>query len=180
MEHLTPAVIAGVVPVVVTIVLRYLLSSRQSQATRTEHGCIVQYGKAMKAFVLVMAFASGALVGVVAVIPPGNWFATIFLAGLFFVLVFPLYLEFFHVKIVATDEGLLCRSPWRAGRNVGWEEIRSVDFSSSLQWYRIRTESKGVIRLHVFLSGLQTIFDLLEQKTGIKVEQQNLLKMSVL
>jgi hypothetical protein len=171
MEYLTPIVIGGVVPAVVIAVLRCLLNSRQHQAMSTEDGCVVQYGRALKIFVGVMAIAAGGLVSVVAVLPPVNWWPPVFLAIFFCLFLVPLYLEYFHVRIVVTEERLQCRSPWRAARDIRWEEVKSVDFSPSLQWYRIRTEGKGIVRLHVFLSGLQTLFDLLRRKTGIEVEQ---------
>ena len=175
MRYLTAAIIAGVVPAVVSMVLHSLSRARQDQATPTEDGYVVRYGKALKTLVVVLAAAYGALVGVVGVLSASNWWATVFLAALFSLLLVPLYLEVFHVRIVVTQEGMQCRSPWRPGREVKWEEVTSVDFSPSLQWYRIRTMHQGTIRLHLLLSGRQTLFDLLRRKTGIEVEEHSLL-----
>ncbi len=173
MRYLSIAFIVGVVPGVVSMVLRHLLQARQDQAASTEHGYVVRYGRTLKIFVGIMTALVGALVAVVAVLPPVNWWAPVFVAIFFSLFLLPLYLEFFHVRIVVTQEALQCRSPWRPRRDVRWEEVTSVDFSPSLQWYRIHTRGKGVIRLHVLLSGLETLFDLLGRRTGMAVERQN-------
>lgn len=175
MEHLTPIVVAGVVPAVVIVVLRYLMNSRQDQAAPAEQGCVVQYGKTFKAFVVILTLVAGALVSVVLVVglaaAPKGWPVAIGVAAFFALLLVPLYLEFFRVRIIVTEEGLQCRSGWRPKREVRWDEIKSVDFSATLQWYRMHTEGKGIVRLHVFLSGLQSLFDALKHHTDIEVEQ---------
>ncbi|BCS95464.1 hypothetical protein DSLASN_10960 [Desulfoluna limicola] len=96
----------------------------------------------------------------------------VLVALLFLILSVPLFLEFHFIKIVATEEHIICQSPWRKKRIIGYNEIESIRYSTIFQWYRIKTKQQGVLVLHNYLSTEQQLLMLIENKSGIKAEQK--------
>jgi hypothetical protein len=168
MEDLIRIAVGLLVPVVLAVVVHHLVNSRPAQATVRAESCVVAYGTSLKVILGVMTLIAAVLIGIGLIEAPEGWRMALGVAAFFALWLIPLYLEFFRVRIVATGEGLQCRSPWRAARQIRWDEIQSVDFSYLPQWYRIRTRGKGIVRLPVFLSGLDTLFDLVHRKAGIR------------
>ncbi len=64
-----------------------------------------------------------------------------------------LAVEAFGTAHILSPEGLRKRSPWSKPFSVRWEEIESIAYSRSAEWFVVKT-SKGKIRLHRYLSGL--------------------------
>jgi hypothetical protein len=84
--------------------------------------------------------------------------------GGLFLLVLWLHLEFFFVSVRFDETGLHTTSPWRRGRFIAWSSITGVRFSPLAQWYVLSTSQSGDVRLHLYLSGLQTLLDELARR----------------
>lgn len=86
------------------------------------------------------------------------------LFGLFAVITVPSMLEFWGTRLVANDAGLHATSLWRANRFIPWADIERIDFSPTLQWFRLRTRSQGIVRLHVYLENVYALLSYLEDR----------------
>ncbi len=129
---------------------------------------VVEYGRTIKIFVVVFwLFAAGVAIGAVFASASDRTLA-ICVAGTFFLLILTLHLEFFHVRIRYDSSGLHLKSPWRRSRFIPWSAITEARFSSALQWYVLSTTEFGHIRLHLYLSGLQSLLDELSSR-GISI-----------
>lgn len=87
----------------------------------------------------------------------GDTPAFIFIIALSLAITIPLILEFHFTEIRIEQDTIHTRSPWRKRRVIPFSSVASCDFSETFQWYRIRTQHNGVIRLHTMLSGLPLI-----------------------
>jgi hypothetical protein len=78
----------------------------------------------------------------------------VILVGMFVALNLPLQVEFFGVSITWDDTNIYTRSPWRGRRTIPFSAVKSCDYFALCQWYRIHTEGHGIIRLHLYMSGI--------------------------
>lgn len=142
----------------------YLLHTVRPVARQEGGLAVVEYGKAMKFLVVIFwLFVVGASVAA-AFAPSGDRIFAYSMVAVFFLLVLPLHLEFFHVSVRFDVTGLHTASPWRRGRFIPWSSITGVRFSPLAQWYVLSTSQLGHIRLHLYLSGLQTLLDELARR----------------
>jgi len=130
-----------------------------------DEGCVmvVEYGRPLRVFVIVGWVFVAALSVAAAIVwssdPRCEGVMAIGSAGFFFLLVLICHLEFFHVAMRYDVEGLSLSSPWRRDRQIPWSAVTEVRFSQVLQWYEISTTGFGKVRLHLYLSGLQSLLD---------------------
>ncbi|MGV3658667.1 MAG: hypothetical protein ACO1TE_00735 [Prosthecobacter sp.] len=85
----------------------------------------------------------------------------VLVVALFVALVLPLHLETFGVRIAWDEQNIYTRSPWRKSRTIPISSIQSCDYSASMQWYRIRTASHGIIRVSHLMSGTPSLLAIL-------------------
>ena len=113
------------------------------------------YGRRWRSFVIICAFASLLLAVGVAVRSDENTllgFGTVIvLSGLILV---PLLVEFYGVKITWDNQHIQTSSPWRRPRTIPTTAVSSCDFSIWAQWYRVHTEGHGTIRVHKYMTGI--------------------------
>ena len=150
---------AGLAAAAAGIATSYLLRSVRPDARQEGSLTVVEYGRPMKLFVLVFwLFVAGAAVAAAFASEHDRIIAFCTVAG-FFLLILSLHLEFFHVSIRYDTDGLHTSSPWRRNRFVPWSAITGIRFSSALQWYVLSTSGLGHVRLHLYLSGLQSLLN---------------------
>lgn len=90
----------------------------------------------------------------------------------FFAMALAWHLECFGVRIVFDKAGITTHSPWRPGRRVLWASVLRVRFSPAAQWYVIDTQGHGRVRLHVYLSGIESLLTELERR-GVPVARRS-------
>ncbi len=143
---------------IVPLVLGLLLRTVRPHA-RVEGGVrILEYGLAFK---LIGWGAIGIVLGcatLVFFVARADRPAVLLLTALFALLGLPIVLEATFVRITTGDQGLTSRSPWRRTRTIPWSEVRAVDFSGAMQWWRLHT-AQGVVRASVYLSGIADLVE---------------------
>jgi hypothetical protein len=91
----------------------------------------------------------------------GNIKPAVFLVAFFGALLLPLHIETFGASITWDETNIYTRSPWRRPRTVPFSSVKSCDFSPAMQWYRIRTDGHGIVRLHAYMSGIPDLLRML-------------------
>jgi hypothetical protein len=66
--------------------------------------------------------------------------------------------------LVVSPEGLDCRSPWRGRQLLRWEEVEEVSYNLLLQWFVIRASEGRTFRVHILVSGLNTLLEICERR----------------
>ncbi len=159
MDSILQGLSSGLAAAAAGIATTCLLRSIRPSARRDGSTMIVEYGRTMKVFAVVFwFFVAGASVATVFA-PASDRMMAICVVGVFFLMILALHLEFFHVRICYDPGGLHLASPWRRSRFVPWSAITGARFSPVLQWYVLSTTKFGRIRLHLYLSGLQSLLD---------------------
>src|SRR5262249_42054667 len=64
------------------------------------------------------------------------------LYALFGALSAPLLWESMRFSLTVSPEGLDCRSPWRPGRFVAWDEVQKLTYGGGGQWVVIHTQRR--------------------------------------
>lgn len=157
MNPVHQGIAAGLAAAAAGIGTSYLLRSVRPVARQEGSEMVVEYGRTMKIFASASWLFVAALVVVAMFSSPHERNLALWMVIAFFLMVLSLHLEFFHVSIRYDSEGLHLSSPWRRNRFVPWSAITSVHFSRVLQWYVLSTSGCGCVRLHVYLSGLQSL-----------------------
>ena len=147
-----PAVAGAVAAAIGTSLL---LRSVRAHARTEGDAAVVEYGRPTKVFVIVawLCFAGVAVAAARERTEPVlAWSVT---AG-FFISVLALHFEFFHVRIRYDGHGIHTSSPWRPSRVIPWDGFTEITFSRLAKWYVLHTRAHGRVRLHPYLSGLQS------------------------
>jgi hypothetical protein len=158
---LSPAVVASLVSLIFFYLLKIAIGSR----ARAEDGMKwLEYGAIMKFFpFLQMAIVIG-LLFVLFDVEEDQIIAVIFLIAFFTISSIALAIEVFKVKIGFNDKEIKCKSGWRNDRTIPWDKVKRVHYNQGMKWWVIKTEGKGDIKLHSYLSGLNDIFIELESR----------------
>jgi hypothetical protein len=120
-----------------------------------------------RGFSLLAAF--GIPLGITALVlvnPPkkdGDVTAIVCLYALFGALSAPLLWESMRFSLTVSPEGLDCRSPWRPGRFVAWEEVQKLTYGGASQWFIIHTKDRWKFRVSIFVSGLNQFLEQFEK-----------------
>lgn len=127
---------------------------------------VVAYGRPIKCFALAGEAFFLALMAWVAAseMDSGQRERGVICFACFLVLPLILHLEFFHTSIRFDLDGLRTKSPWRRNRTIPWEEITGVTFNQSMQWYEISTTRYGKVRAYIWLSGVQSLLQVLRHR----------------
>lgn len=146
-----PALTTAIVP----IALSFLMRSAQQESIAAAGSRSVAYPKAMRVFVMlgwVFTVVIAIFAGFTA--KSADIKNAAMVVGLFVVLILPLHLEAFGVLISWDDANIYTRSPWRGRRTIPFTAVKSCNYSTGMQWYRIHTDGYGIIRLHLLMRGI--------------------------
>ncbi|QQL44584.1 hypothetical protein [Sulfuriroseicoccus oceanibius] len=165
----------SLIAMVVPIVLGFLYRSAQRDSHQAATEKRVDYPKTLKILVWAGWGFTIAIAIIAAFTARGHDFWPAFLCVLLFVgLTLSLHLEAYFVTITWDDGTIYTRSPWRCSRMIPLSSVRHCDFSQTLQWYRIRTQGYGIVRLHIFARGIpQLLAALPVPNPGYPPKQQN-------
>ena len=160
MKALVPFLIIGVVAILAALLARPD-SDRVDDRTPVR---VLRYGWRFRAFVLV--FTGYIPVLAVVLYVNGNFadVGELVAMGLLNLLALYSFLEVFVVSIQFDENGLTARSPWRKTRRIQWSEIVEHDFEGWSRYHLLRTQSKGTVRLSVYLTGVTTFLEELERR----------------
>ena len=153
-----------------SVAMSLVLRSIRPQAELVDGAHVVRYGRPMK--LLTVGFwlcYLGAFVAALFAKPDGQ-FQLMILISSFLLMVLILHIEIFHVRVIYDEMGVRTFSPWRRRRLIPWSAIRRVYFSDPLKWYVVETAGHGRVRLHVFLSGVESFLDEIERR-GLPVRR---------
>jgi uncharacterized Tic20 family protein len=159
---LGPALTAAIVP----MVLVFMMRSAEKESAKFAGSQSVAYPMAMRVFVVlgwIVVVVVAAIAGLKARGP--DILPAALLVGMFVALVLPLHLEAFGVSITWDDENIYTRSPWRGRRTIPFAAVVSCDYSASMQWYRVRTNGYGIVRLHTMMRGVPYLLQALPCET---------------
>jgi len=121
----------------------------------------------MKGMALVVASIVVLLIGLWFQVAPNDKESVAWMALLFGVLDLPLLIEFYGVRIGYDEKKVYCFSGWRKNRILSWSEIKSCGYSPTNKWWVIETATQGKIRIHEFISGRDSFFAAMRERTGI-------------
>jgi hypothetical protein len=138
----------------VVSVLQFLLRSRRLEAVREGSDLALCYGRGMRAFVIgaVMFLVALTVFCIVVTAKPEEQWIKLCLPIGFALLVLPLVIEL-RVRYRFNQAQIVRDSPWTGPLSYRWEEVRSVRWSPSMQWFVI-SGKLGNMRISQFLSGL--------------------------
>jgi hypothetical protein len=131
------------------------------EALEAEGQHVLSYGRPAKAIAIVVSLC---WVGffVAAIFAPTE--DRVIGAALMLLLILPLPLEFFGVRIAFDESGIRTRSPWRPKRMIPWSAVTWVWYAPMSQWYVVETTGFGHLRLHDGLSGTDALLSELERR----------------
>jgi hypothetical protein len=89
-----------------------------------------------------------------------TWWTTAIFVG-FALLALPVLGDYFAARHEVSEEGLRYGRLLGSGGNIGWTELKSVQFSEAMKWFRLESKSGKVVRISVMLMGLPTFAQLL-------------------
>jgi hypothetical protein len=174
MDSILEGLVPGLAAAATAIALGYLIRTVRPRARREGEAAVVEYGRPMQLIVVVfwLSVAGGAVAATF--VEPADRVVVFSIVACFLLLVLVLHLECFHVRIRFDGQGLRTSSPWRARRVIPWDAITGVTFSQMAQWYVIATRGQGRVRLHLYLSGLESLLTELRNRgfaisKGLKV-----------
>ncbi len=159
LTHATTGILA-------VLILGLIVQSAQTETLLTKGSHSISYPKAMRVFVYV-GWSAILIVIALAIFTAkkSDIKSVLCIIGLFTALILPLHLEAFGVCITWDKENIYTKSPWRKRRTIPFYAVRSYDFSATMQWYRIRTEGYGIIRLSQFLRGVPEFLEALPRSS---------------
>lgn len=161
MTHFDSALISFSVSVGVGMVLAILATMARKRARSDIHTgeLVLEYGWGIKGFavgvsafwliIFAVLYATGG-------IDLASSTSLLGMAVVIFAIVIPLLLltlEAFGVSYRIDALRIKKRSPWTRDTSVTWQEIESVTFNLTLQWFVVRSRV-ATLRLHAYLTGL--------------------------
>ncbi len=163
-SELSSGLVAGLTVALTALIANWLMKSAKQDPAQDSGKWILDYGLPMKgvSIIFILIFL-GILVGASQASPKDHLAAALAVV-LFAVITIPLALESFFVRIAFDDQFIYCFSPWRSNRQIPWSAIYKRRFSQSMQWHIIETNSYGYIRVPVFLSGVLTFLNRVDQE----------------
>jgi hypothetical protein len=90
-----------------------------------------------------------------------------YLVGLyliFAVITLPLVWEAGRYYLLATPEGIECRSPWRGVRALAWEDVVAVHYSGVNAWFEFVGRDGDRVRAHSFVARLNDLLAAAERQ----------------
>ena len=150
---------SGIVGAAVAAVLSWLLATRQPVLPARDGKFPLRYGAAWRVltWVLLVLPPVGLLaLALLAPAPPEQMWLPFVMAGGFLGLTAPIAIEVFGVSHQVSDTGIERGSPWaRRPVSILWQDVRTVQWSASMQWFVVESVHGDRIRISHYLSGLQ-------------------------
>jgi uncharacterized membrane protein len=115
---------------------------------------------------LIIGLAGFLLFGAIAVISnvlanaTTTWWTTAIFVG-FALLALPILGDYFAARHEVSEEGLRYGRLFGSGGYMCWTELKSVQFSEAMKWFRLESQSGQVVRVSVMLMGLPMFAQLL-------------------
>ncbi len=128
---------------------------------------VFQHSAWLRLFALCSAFGIPAGIAVLAFFhPPRNesdtW-AMLFCFALFAGLSGPLLWEAYAFALVVSEDGLLCRSPWRGQWFIPWREVEEVYYAKQNSYFIIRNTRARKFRVPTMVPGLARFLERCER-----------------
>ena len=153
------------------IALPLLLLTVRQNAAEAEGKRVLEYGRAMKVLAVVFWVGWIGLFVIALFAPAKDRVIAASLVGGFLLMILSWHLEVFGVRVEFDGGGIRTRSPWRRRREIPWSAAQRVWFSHTLQWYVVQTAGFGRVRLHIYLSGVESLLTELEAR-GVPVARR--------
>ena len=103
--------------------------------------------------VCFLFFAAIAVVSNVFANSTTSWWTTAIFVG-FALLALPVVGDYFAARHDVSDEGLRYNRLVGSGGYIRWADIKKVQFSDAMKWFRLESQSGEVVRLSIILMGL--------------------------
>jgi hypothetical protein len=127
----------------------------------------LRYGPFLRLFALTVALAIPALTIYIVWFLPWARLQQLLLAGVLFLSMSALggllLLETARVRLFLSAEGIVGYSPWRRRREIRWQDVRSVAYSSLNGWFIIVGADGRALRASRFLVGLPALLTALKK-----------------
>jgi hypothetical protein len=165
---LTTAVIAAVVPLVLT----WLLRSRTAATVRADGTIVLSYPRLWRGLVSFFALVPPAIAVLALVSPPKPdeaWIPGAIALG-FAALIAPLGWEVFRFRLEAGPNSIVCFSPWRGRLELAWSDATVMTFNPSTMLYVVRGRTGGTIRVPHYASGIEE-FKTMVAERGVGVTE---------
>ncbi len=169
-------IIQHVITFALTALLMVWLVSTVAYIAKQERGNkILYYGNGMKMTGIISLVFWIALITIMLLTSKHDNFWPLMLFLFFVLMSVVMIIEAYFVRIVYADTSITVSSPWRRDtRIILWDEIESVRFNDTLQWYVCQTRTKGKIRLSLYLSGVGEFLDQLDDKLAARAHGDSL------
>jgi hypothetical protein len=172
-DHFTTYLFRAAGELVAAIALSLVLRTIRPEAMEVDGQHVLTYGQPMKTLAIVFWLCwVGFVAAAICALAEDRVVAAAVGLG-FLLLVLPLHLEFFGVRVVFDASGMRARSPWRPKRLIPWSAVTRVWYSPMLRWYVVQTAGLGRLRLHDYLSGTDALLSELERR-GVSVDRRPL------
>lgn len=147
-----------------TLGLLALVAQRGRPKFDLESGTIAfRHSGLLRGIARFFTFAVPLAVVVLAIFKPpqngGDWLAVLGIIGLFVAIGGPLYWESTRFALIVSQQGLDCRSPWRHGRVLMWDEVGALSYSVLGGGFVIRARDGWKFNVPTLIPGLGVFLD---------------------
>lgn len=164
-----PNVTSLITAVVVGLLGLLIWLAQRGQPRADPHAgtLVFSHGLLVRGLAVVLAF--GVPLGITAVVvllPPDDpvaYWPIFGLYGLFLLVGATLLWEAMRYALTASSQGLDCRSPWRGGRFLTWDEIQEVSYSTLSSWFVIQAKDSWKFRVSILVPGLSQFLEQCER-----------------
>jgi hypothetical protein len=163
MADLKTNISAGVGAIITTLVLLTILRTVRRTPVEVDGKRVLEYDRPMKIVAAVIGACGFGLCADALLAPTRDHTTAVAVVG-FLLLTLSLCLEFFGVRVEFDASSIRTRSPWRPDREIPWSAVERVWFSQAMQWYIVRTNGFGRVRLHVYLNGVESLLREIEAR----------------
>jgi hypothetical protein len=139
----------------------------QPQADPETGTLVFRHSILFRGFALFAGFGVPLAITLLVILYPpkdrGDFLAVLGLYGLFFGLSAPLLWEGMRYALTVSPQGLDCRSPWRGGRFLTWDEVQDISYSTLSSWFIIRARDGWKFRAPILVPGLARFLEQCER-----------------
>jgi hypothetical protein len=172
--------IYALVPLVLIVLLK--LASMEKPVEMDDNSFLLRYGKTLRAFGIGLPSFFILFIGIMGFenMPQNHddIKSYFWLLGMSLLLLLYFYLEFFHVKIIVSNENIIATTPWKGTRKFSWKEIEKVSYSQKFQWLKLKTYNKKTLYISLYISGFDEFKRKMMDKLQIPKYQEALEKMN--
>lgn len=162
---------SGIITVAVLGFLALLTWAAQREKPHADPAAgtlVFRHSAIFRWFSYVMAFGIPVAITVLVIFNPpkkdGDVGAIIGLYALFAGLSAPLLWESLRFSLTLSPEGVDCRSPWRSGRFLPWNEVKELSYSAVNSWFIIYATDGWKFRVSILVPGLAALLEEFERR----------------